>query len=291
MSKKGRSRVAPRKGGLNKAQVQAAKQRDRKKIAQTAGAVALGMAGGNKKKHRFKRKQQATAAAQGMDTSGLPHGYDECTKTLLVGEGNFSFARALVRLYNGNGFSLVATAYDSEDVVHKKYEDATRILEEVRASGATVHFGVDAGDLVSSLKLAKKRRKNGGMLDRDDQFDRIVFNFPHVGLGIKDQDVNLRKNQELLQKFFASATELVRVGGEIHMALKKGMPYSQWNTVGNAHRCSGGKLVQRTEHVFDCAAFPGYAHRRTLGFKEGMSKGENEEVVGQSRTYVFERTP
>eukprot|EP00976_Prorocentrum_cordatum_P079626 1183636-Prorocentrum_minimum.AAC.1 len=56
----------------------------------------------------------------------------------------------------------------------------------VRGSGASVRFGVDAGDLVGSLKLGKKMRKNGGQLDEDDKFDRIVFNFPHVGLGIKD---------------------------------------------------------------------------------------------------------
>lgn len=61
-----------------------------------------------------------------------------------MGEGNFSFARALVRLYNGNGFSLVATAYDSEDVVHKKYEDATSILEEVRHAAVAVRMNLTA---------------------------------------------------------------------------------------------------------------------------------------------------
>jgi hypothetical protein len=48
-----------------------------------------------------------------------------------------------------------------------------------------VRFGVDAGDLIGGLKLAKKMKKNGGKLEEEDLFDRIVFNFPHVGLGIK----------------------------------------------------------------------------------------------------------
>ena len=43
----------------------------------------------------------------------LPRG----SRTLLVGEGNFSFARALVRLFGGDGTRLVATAFDSEEAV------------------------------------------------------------------------------------------------------------------------------------------------------------------------------
>ena len=30
-------------------------------------------------------------------------------------------------------------------------------------------------------------RKRGGLRDEELTFDRIAFNFPHVGLGIKDQ--------------------------------------------------------------------------------------------------------
>ena len=30
-------------------------------------------------------------------------------------------------------------------------------------------------------------RKRGGLRDEELMFDRIAFNFPHVGLGIKDQ--------------------------------------------------------------------------------------------------------
>ena len=33
--------------------------------------------------------------------------------------------------------------------------------------------------------------------------------------------------------------------------------------------------------------FAGYAHRRTLGFKEGQSKQDNEEIEGPNKTYVF----
>jgi len=51
------------------------------------------------------------------------------------------------------------------------------------------------------------------------------------------------------------------------------------------------KLTLRTEHKFHVAAFPGYSHRRTLGFKEGLSPGDNEEIAGMARTFVFEKIP
>lgn len=35
----------------------------------------------------------------------------------------------------------------------------------------------------------------------------------------------------------------------------------------------------------------GYAHRRTLGFKEGHSKQDNEEIQGPNKTYVFMLQP
>lgn len=51
------------------------------------------------------------------------------------------------------------------------------------------------------------------------------------------------------------------------------------------------KLALRTEHKFHVAAFPGYSHRRTLGFKEGLSPMNNEEIAGMARTFVFEKIP
>ena len=35
--------------------------------------------------------------------------------------------------------------------------------------------------------LAQRNKKHGGLRDDELQFDRICFNFPHIGLGIKDQ--------------------------------------------------------------------------------------------------------
>jgi hypothetical protein len=51
------------------------------------------------------------------------------------------------------------------------------------------------------------------------------------------------------------------------------------------------KLALRAEHKFHVLAFPGYTHRRTMGFKEGSSMGNNEEIAGLARTFVFEKLP
>jgi 25S rRNA (uracil2634-N3)-methyltransferase len=48
------------------------------------------------------------------------------------------------------------------------------------------------------------------------------------------------------------------------------------------------KLIRSFE--FRPEVYPGYAHRRTIGFKEGLSKGDNEEIKGRkgaARTWEF----
>ena len=72
---------------------------------------------------------------------------------LLVGEGNFSFARALARRFGGLGTRIVATSYDTREQVLAKYPDATEILEELNTAGVTVVHGVDATQLETNLYL------------------------------------------------------------------------------------------------------------------------------------------
>ena len=64
---------------------------------------------------------QADKAAQAQGNA-LPLGFHPAQRVLCVGEGNFSFARALARLFDGDGSCLVATAYDSEEQAQLKYE-------------------------------------------------------------------------------------------------------------------------------------------------------------------------
>ncbi|KAI0081174.1 hypothetical protein K474DRAFT_1588398 [Panus rudis PR-1116 ss-1] len=126
-------------------------------------------------------------------------------KILLVGEGNFSFTRALVDdppavlqyLPPGN---ITATAYDSEPDCYSKYPDAEQIVQVLREKGVEVLFKIDATKLEKCSAL--KGRK----------FDKIVWNFPHAGKGITDQDRNILSNQLLLLGFLRSAARLLATG-------------------------------------------------------------------------------
>ena len=79
-----------------------------------------------------KRTQQDTAArrkpAPGDKAPKSTAGpqYHESQQILCVGEGNFSFARALVRTLEGQGQNLIATAYDAQDTVDTKYQVSHR---------------------------------------------------------------------------------------------------------------------------------------------------------------------
>ncbi|KAJ3287414.1 hypothetical protein HK104_008635 [Borealophlyctis nickersoniae] len=208
--------------------------------------------------------------------------YSESDSILLVGEGNFSFAHALAEKLHGAWESLVATAYDSEMVAREKYPDLSEHVDAIHELGGEVLFRVDATDLDGCKKLRNRR------------FTKIVFNFPHVGAGIKDQDRNIRINQELIRGFFASAIPKLTFksdhdgaeDGEIHITLKEGEPYDSWNVRAQAKATD--ILVCARSARFDPSLYEGYAHRRTIGFSEGLSAQDNEEILRKAcRTYVF----
>ena len=95
-------------------------------------------------------------------------------KILLIGEGNFSFACALVvnpptQLQYLPPQNVTATAYDSEEECHVKYADAREKIDALRAKGVNLIFGVDATKLEKVSQLKGKR------------WDKVVWNFPHAG--------------------------------------------------------------------------------------------------------------
>jgi 25S rRNA (uracil2634-N3)-methyltransferase len=191
---------------------------------------------------------------------------------LILGEGNFSFARSLTELL-GSAVNMTATSLDSAEECASKYDDAFPHIEVIQQRGGTVLQGIDATKVHTYKSL------------QNQAFDRIIFNFPHAGRGIKDQERNIAVNRELLSGFFLSASNKLNKDGEIHVTLKTGLPYSKWNVVACA---SMHDLVLKETRVFDPRDYPGYAHRRTSGFKRGLSLDNNKELTKQNcRTFVF----
>jgi len=231
---------------------------------------------GNKNKNKIHKQQ--------TQKDVIP--FTEEDSILLIGEGNFSFARSVAELLPSITYKMIATCYDNEIELKEKYNDATENIKAIEDLGGKVLYHIDATKL-ASLKHFKGKR-----------FDKIVFNFPHVGAGIKDQDRNVLTNQKLLQSFFDNAAELLtsRIlyddmnDGEILVTLKSGNPYDLWDIKKLAK--STGKLITKTSFQFNPYLYPGYHHRRTIGFEEGISKSENEEIIDKNcRTYVFINKP
>lgn len=196
----------------------------------------------------------------------------EDDRILLVGEGDFSFAKSIVETHGC--CDVTASCYDGQETLFEKYtpqaEENVRYLEE---EGQTVLYDVDATRLSEHKNL-----KSAG------RFDRVIFNFPHVGGKSKDVNRQVRFNQELLVKFFEAAAKLLANEGTIVVTLFEGEPYTLWNVKDLARH---NQLEVRRSFKFAAEAYPGYSHARTLGNIEGGGgwKGEDRDA----RSFVFQR--
>ncbi|KAK5018032.1 hypothetical protein LTR60_001677, partial [Cryomyces antarcticus] len=163
------------------------------------------------------RPSKAASKPQQTKPSAAPIiPFDPSDRILLVGEGDFSFAHSLLTHHACT--SLLATAFDSEAALLQKYPQARAHIDHLLADGQTVLYGVDA------TKLSAKDIRRG------ERWDRIVFNFPHVGGKSTDVNRQVRYNQELLVSFFRAALPLLNpANGSIIVTLFDGSPYSLWN--------------------------------------------------------------
>ena len=197
-------------------------------------------------------------------------------RILFVGEANFSFSLSIANRLN-NAENLTCTAYDSKEITTEKYADALENAEQLMDLDATILYDIDC------LELHKHFKKQ--------RFHKIVFNFPHVGLGIKDQNENVLANQKLISGFFNSSKKILTNGdgnaeaGVIIISVKTGIPYDLWNVKLLAKDC-GLKLVRSLEFV--PSDYQGYAHRRTIGHDTQKSSKDNAEIIkNPSRTFIF----
>ncbi|KAL8644443.1 MAG: hypothetical protein Q9210_007254 [Variospora velana] len=206
-------------------------------------------------------------------------------RILLVGEGDFSFTHALHTHHDCR--SLVATCYDSAAALAEKYPQSSRYIHDLEEAARENDSVMDIKILysVDATKLGKSLPAAGGKLVKKGGFDRVVFNFPHVGGLTKDVNRQVRYNQgQLLVGFFKAATSLLTPTGTIVVTMFEGEPYSLWN-IRDLARHVGLQVGQSFK--FQPEAYQGYRHARTLGNIDGGRgwKGEGRDA----RTYVFER--
>ena len=129
---------------------------------------------------------QKPNASAPLPTPTIP--FEPTDHILLVGEGDFSFSQSL--LFTHGCTSLLATSFDSSSAIEEKYPQAALNIAALRdEEGCKVLCDVDG------TKLGKPGPGGGGRDVRKGGFDRVIFNFPHVGGLTKDVNRQVRHNQ------------------------------------------------------------------------------------------------
>ena len=143
----------------------------------------------------------------------LPFHPNKNSIVLLIGEGDFSYCKALVSAFldletegesENRQWRVVATALDSRETVLRKYRKSSDNLAYLDAiENVEIVFGVDGTKLHEDREL--KRIFGTGAAAPT----RIIFNFPHTGAGIKDRDRNILAQQKMLKGFFDSVIKFM----------------------------------------------------------------------------------
>ncbi|KAK0753141.1 hypothetical protein B0T18DRAFT_433992 [Schizothecium vesticola] len=210
-------------------------------------------------------------------------------RILLLGEGDLSFAASLATHHHCT--ALTATVLDaSPAALLAKYPHAQPNIDALSTPPHRLLYSLDALKHPPFTVPNPARPVFPWTPARVGAFDRIVFNFPHVGGRSTDVNRQVRANQELLVGFFGSALKSLAPGGKVVVTLFEGEPYTLWNVRDLARHA--GLAVERSFR-FQAEAYPGYRHARTLGVvrREG---GKGEEARGAwrgeeraARSYVF----
>lgn len=225
------------------------------------------------------KKPQKKTAPHPPQPPTIP--FSPADRMLLVGEGDLSFAASLVTHHSCT--TVTATVLEpSRAALLEKYPHAEPHITSLESTpGCKLLYGVDATKM-AAVTTGRKGNKKGAV-------DRVFFNFPHVGGKSTDVNRQVRYNQELLVSFFRRAEPSLDVGGTIIVTLFEGEPYTLWNIRDLGRHC--GFQVERSFR-FQAAAYPGYAHARTLGVvksKKGDAGGGWKGEDRPARSYVFVR--
>jgi hypothetical protein len=181
-------------------------------------------------------------------------------KTLLVGEGNLSFAFSLTKDPRINPGRLTATVFERLSELSPEAEENAKKL---RALGVSVLGNVDATKLSSALGYAR--------------FDNIIFQFPHAGS--RDPVDGHNPNFILVRDFLKSAARQLARGGKVLISAVDSPHYRgafQFEEVAEA-----AGFAPPQAYPFDPGKFRGYRH--TMTHQPGSALDNHDEFA----TWVF----
>lgn len=183
--------------------------------------------------------------------------------TLLVGEGDFSFAKNLAEQTAANARSqILATCYEPlwQQVTKKKQAN----IQALQEMGVVVRGGVDATALSKTIGI----------------FDTIIWNFPHKGKIPRRKSI--LEHQKLLFYFFASASSVMSQGGKVYVTVRNRQPYTRsWNIPKQAREHGFDLIDTKVLEIEELkAAYPSYVPIKTI---DGKAIPTGEVII-----YIFQ---
>ncbi|EHN01896.1 YIL096C-like protein [Saccharomyces cerevisiae x Saccharomyces kudriavzevii VIN7] len=271
----------------------------------------------NSNSKKVKRNQELQKVSKEIF---IPFEKDETL--MLCGEGDFSFAKSIVEQRYIRVENLIITSYDnSVNELKLKYphtfEENYQFLKDL---GIPIFFQIDVTKLVKSFKMSKNNtwfkivNRLGDHKWGNKPLQNVLFNFPHNGKGVKDQDRNIREHQELVFAFFQNTLQFFNLintkvqndalrytqgydinennpqtknltsegYGNIILSVFDGEPYDSWQ-IKLLARKSG--LTLSRSNKFQWENFPEYSHRRTNS-EQDTTKPAKERGA---RFYIFSK--
>mgnify|MGYP002713193696 CR=1 FL=1 len=180
--------------------------------------------------------------------------------TLLVGEGNLSFAKSLLSQPAAQITHMTATTYEKERNLSDEAQQNASLLQRY---GALVMHGVDATHLERSF--------------RPYEFDTIIFQFPNVGS--RKAKYGQNPDHIMIRKFLHSAERIFKPDGKVLITAVDSPHYQGVFRFDDAAKFAGYEITETWP--FDPSLFSGYAHTNT--------NDEDSALDGHSRfvTHVF----
>lgn len=171
--------------------------------------------------------------------------------TLLVGEGNLSFALSLANNSMIQASKLVASTFEK----FSDYSDFTiQNYEELKLLGVDVVDEINATNLVSSFERNK--------------FDNIVFQFPNVGS--REPLEGRNPNFVLVRDFLISAKSIIKNNGKLFVTIVDTPYYEGLFALQEASEIAGYKIIDQMP--FYPEDYDGYQHTMTNSEDSGIEE-------------------